>query len=213
MSDTTVTYTLSATDIDAVIGSFSENDATIAKRIFTVGGLCQEHGVTPKDVFAQVNAHRDLTAGTPDAPRTIKGWSASSIANAKTAFDLYLLTGITLKYGNKSDRDLLAGLVEDVRRLHGAKTVKTTIVDATSQFTETIAPSERYDAVVSILRALKGIPAEDNTKDPKTPEERFLSALASAVKLSESVELSIDQAEAAQSLINELAALALTDAE
>lgn len=201
-------YTLTATEIDAVIGAFGESDDVIGHRVFTVGNLTTEYEITPKEVFAQVNAHLELSAGQTNA-RPVKGWSASSIANAKTAFDLYASTGVSLTKGTKGRRYAFAALVEDVRRAHGAKTVKTVIKDALALIEDGIDQDSRHTYFTDVLTALKGKESEKAEKAPATPEDRFLSALRAAVKLAGDVELTEDQATEAQNLIAELASLGI----
>ncbi len=131
MTDATP-YTLTATDIDGIVAAFGESDDVIGHRVFTVGNLCTEYAVTPKSVFEQVNAHLELSAGSTNA-RPIKGWSASSIANAKTAYDLYAFTGVSLVKGSRASRYEFAALVEDVRRAHGEDTGTDDVIGLTER--------------------------------------------------------------------------------
>lgn len=206
MSDTQ--YTLTTSDIENVVTAFGESDDVIGNRVLTVGGLCAEHNVTPKAVFESVNAHLELNATSSNA-RPIKGWSSSSIANAKTAYDLYAATGVSLSKGSKASRFEFAALVEDVRRIHGAKVVRTAIKDAAQVIADEADNTVRRDAFVTILKALKDRPADKATPEPTTAEDRFLSALRSALSLSEKVELTDEQASAAADLINQLADLGI----
>lgn len=201
-------YTLTTSDIETVVAAFGESDDVIGHRVLTVGGLCAEHNVTPKAVFESVNAHLELNATSTNA-RPIKGWSSSSIANAKTAFDLYAATGVSLTKGTKASRHEFAALVEDVRRIHGAKVVRTAIKDAAQVIAEDATEATRRDAFVTILTALKNRPAEKATPKETTPEDRFISALRAALSLAEKVELSDEQASVAADLINELADLGI----
>lgn len=200
MSATEITATLTAEEIGSVILSFSEDDATIANRVFTVGGLCEQHGIKPGDVFNQVNAAMELVSGQV---RIVKGWSSSSIANAKTAYDLYLATGISPKI-KRADRNALGGLIEDCRRIHGAKRVRATIVETVKPYADDIAPADRYDGVTSVLSALRAMPKDEKEEKVATPEDRFLSALRAADSLLSQVALSDEQVSEALALLANL---------
>lgn len=190
---------LTETQVASIVDAFTDSADTIANRIFTVGETCNREALTPKQVFEQVQAKIEL-AGI----LTVKGWSSSSVANAKTSYDLYLATGVATRI-KRADRNDLAKLIEECRVIHGAKTVRQTIADTTKVYADTITNDDRYNGVMSVLRALRNTPKNDSPAAAgKSVEDRFLAALATAQKLLGEIELSTAQVGDALAIIEDI---------
>ncbi len=187
--------------IATILDAFTLSDEKIARRVFAVGA--ERHaGLSTADLVTLA------TDAAEDAGLTLEGFSTATVNNAFTSYNLFISTG--LKAPNPDAKSLdkgkadVARLIEACRVKHGAKIVKAAIKETVEPFSDDITVEARTTAIAHMLDALLSVPKAEKEDNPRTPEQRFMSALNAAQNLLDQIELDGDQAEEAMSILNNI---------